>query len=156
MLLLELSAVSFELKFNITIIQKKNMFYILQTVCPEEMWSNVVTDSLNFVTCANNRWDKFFVEFVNAHCKCQPFTIPLVCPENDKPMKGLRQEDMVNQDLITELRKEFSMTHDDFYMVLTDTDMRVKVGSFALLSCSICFKIEFSNTSVTACLNQKV
>ncbi|XP_062287805.1 coiled-coil domain-containing protein 80 isoform X1 [Scomber scombrus] len=46
--------------------------------------------------------------------------------ENDKPMKGLRQEDLVNQDLITELRKEFSMTHDDFYMVLTDTDMRVK------------------------------
>lgn len=40
---------------------------------------------------------------------------------------------MVNQDLITELRKEFSMTHDDFYMVLTDTDMRVKVGSFPAL-----------------------
>ncbi|XP_041807257.1 coiled-coil domain-containing protein 80 isoform X2 [Chelmon rostratus] len=46
--------------------------------------------------------------------------------ENDKPMKGLRQEDLVNQELITELRKEFSMTHDDFYMVLTDTDIRVK------------------------------
>lgn len=46
--------------------------------------------------------------------------------ENDKPMKGLRQEDLVNQDLITELRKEFSMTYDEFYMVLTDTDMRVK------------------------------
>ncbi|XP_035460207.2 coiled-coil domain-containing protein 80 [Scophthalmus maximus] len=46
--------------------------------------------------------------------------------ENDKPMKGLRQEDLVNQDLITELRKEYSMTHDDFYMILTDTDMRVK------------------------------
>ncbi|XP_019732499.1 coiled-coil domain-containing protein 80 [Hippocampus comes] len=46
--------------------------------------------------------------------------------ENDKPMKGLRQEDLVNQDLITELRKEFSMIHDDFHMVLTDTDMRVK------------------------------
>ncbi|XP_057709354.1 coiled-coil domain-containing protein 80 [Corythoichthys intestinalis] len=46
--------------------------------------------------------------------------------ENDKPMKGLRQEDLVNQDLITELRKEFSMVHDDFHMVLTDTDMRVK------------------------------
>ena len=44
-------------------------------------------------------------------------------------MKGLRQEDMVNQELITELRKEFSMTHDDFYMVLTDTDKRVKVGA---------------------------
>lgn len=47
--------------------------------------------------------------------------------ENDKPMKGLRQEDLVNQDLITELRKEFGMTYDEFYMVLTDTDMRVKV-----------------------------
>ncbi|XP_070831988.1 coiled-coil domain-containing protein 80 isoform X2 [Chaetodon trifascialis] len=46
--------------------------------------------------------------------------------ENDKPMKGLRQEDLVNQDLITELRKEFSMMHDDFYMVLTDIDIRVK------------------------------
>lgn len=46
--------------------------------------------------------------------------------ENDKPMKGLRQEDLVNQDLITELRKEFSMTYEDFYMILTDTDMRVK------------------------------
>lgn len=54
-------------------------------------------------------------------------TVALVCAENDKPMKGLRQEDTVNQDLITELRKEFSMTHDDFYMVLTDADMRVKV-----------------------------
>ncbi|XP_041857435.1 coiled-coil domain-containing protein 80 [Melanotaenia boesemani] len=46
--------------------------------------------------------------------------------ENDKPMKGLRQEDLVNQDLITELRKEFGMMFDEFYMVLTDTDMRVK------------------------------
>ena len=48
-------------------------------------------------------------------------------PENDKPMNGLRQEDLVNQDLIIELRKEFGMIHNDFYMVLTDTDMRVKV-----------------------------
>ncbi|XP_026232161.1 coiled-coil domain-containing protein 80-like [Anabas testudineus] len=46
--------------------------------------------------------------------------------ENDKPMKGLRQEDLVNQDLITELRKEYGMVYDDFYMVLSDTDMRVK------------------------------
>ncbi|XP_056145426.1 LOW QUALITY PROTEIN: coiled-coil domain-containing protein 80 [Lampris incognitus] len=46
--------------------------------------------------------------------------------ENDKPMKGLRQEDLVNQELISELRREFSMTGEDFSMVLTDTDMRVK------------------------------
>lgn len=49
-------------------------------------------------------------------------------------MKGLRQEDLVNQDLITELRKEFSMIHDDFYMVLTDTDIRVKVSTCSLLT----------------------
>ncbi|XP_072301024.1 coiled-coil domain-containing protein 80 [Eucyclogobius newberryi] len=46
--------------------------------------------------------------------------------DNDKPMKGLRQEDLENHDLITELRKEFSMMYEDFYMILTDTDMRVK------------------------------
>ncbi|KAI1885086.1 hypothetical protein AGOR_G00216570 [Albula goreensis] len=46
--------------------------------------------------------------------------------ENDKPMKGLRQEDLVNQDLIIELRKEFGMTYDEFFMVLTDFDMKVK------------------------------
>ncbi|KAL0985596.1 hypothetical protein UPYG_G00159200 [Umbra pygmaea] len=46
--------------------------------------------------------------------------------EKDKPMKGLRQEDLENKELITELRKEFSMTSNDFYMVLTDTDMRAK------------------------------
>lgn len=46
--------------------------------------------------------------------------------EKDKPMKGLRQEDLVNQDLITELREAFGVTANDFYMILTDTDMRVK------------------------------
>ncbi|KAK9969461.1 hypothetical protein ABG768_027636 [Culter alburnus] len=46
--------------------------------------------------------------------------------ENDKPMKGLRQEDLENQDLITELRKEYGMTYSDFYMVLTDLDMKAK------------------------------
>ncbi|KAL6484965.1 hypothetical protein MHYP_G00070100 [Metynnis hypsauchen] len=46
--------------------------------------------------------------------------------ENDRPMKGLRQEDLVNQDLITDLRKEFGMVYNDFYMVLTDVDMKWK------------------------------
>lgn len=54
-------------------------------------------------------------------------------------MKGLRQEDLVNQDLITELRKEFSMTYEDFYMVLTDTDIRVKVRTCRLADKSFCF-----------------
>ncbi|XP_073701783.1 coiled-coil domain-containing protein 80 [Garra rufa] len=46
--------------------------------------------------------------------------------ENDKPMKGLKQEDLENQDLITELREEYGMTHSDFYVVLTDLDMKAK------------------------------
>ncbi|XP_028847816.1 coiled-coil domain-containing protein 80 [Denticeps clupeoides] len=46
--------------------------------------------------------------------------------ENDRPMKGLRQEDLVHQELITELRKEFGMTYNGFFMVLTDFDMKVK------------------------------
>ncbi|XP_061917645.1 coiled-coil domain-containing protein 80 [Entelurus aequoreus] len=62
-----------------------------------------------------------FGSLVNSTMKIDHYQL-----ENDKPMKGLRQEDLVNQDLITELRKEFSMIHDDFNMVLTDTDIRVK------------------------------
>nr|XP_057938879.1 coiled-coil domain-containing protein 80 [Doryrhamphus excisus] len=62
-----------------------------------------------------------FGSLVNSTMKIDHYQL-----ENDKPMKGLRQEDLVNQDLITELRKEFSMIHDDFHMVLTDTDMRIK------------------------------
>ncbi|XP_051567129.1 coiled-coil domain-containing protein 80-like [Myxocyprinus asiaticus] len=46
--------------------------------------------------------------------------------ENDKPMKGLKQEDLENQYLITELRKDFGMTYNDFFMVLTDLDMKRK------------------------------
>ncbi|XP_076119390.1 coiled-coil domain-containing protein 80 [Alosa pseudoharengus] len=46
--------------------------------------------------------------------------------ESDRAMKGLRQEDLVNQELIAELRTEFGMNYNDFHMVLTDFDMRVK------------------------------
>nr|XP_015218924.1 PREDICTED: coiled-coil domain-containing protein 80 [Lepisosteus oculatus] len=46
--------------------------------------------------------------------------------EHDKPMKGLKEDDLMNQDLIIELRKEYGMTYNDFFMVLTDFDMKVK------------------------------
>ncbi|KAG5833342.1 hypothetical protein ANANG_G00274930 [Anguilla anguilla] len=46
--------------------------------------------------------------------------------EHDKPMKGMRYEDLVNKDLIVQIRKEFGMMYNDFYMVLTDFDMKVK------------------------------
>lgn len=51
-------------------------------------------------------------------------------------MKGIHQEDTVIQDLITELRKEFGMVHDDFYMVLTDADMKIKVGKQSYCCCA--------------------
>uniref|UniRef100_A0A8C4S8V2 Coiled-coil domain-containing protein 80 n=1 Tax=Erpetoichthys calabaricus TaxID=27687 RepID=A0A8C4S8V2_ERPCA len=46
--------------------------------------------------------------------------------ENEKAMKGLKEEDLLDQDLITELRKEYGMTYNDFFMVTTDFDMKVK------------------------------
>ncbi|KAJ8350371.1 hypothetical protein SKAU_G00255010 [Synaphobranchus kaupii] len=46
--------------------------------------------------------------------------------EHDKPMKGMRYEDLVNTDLIVQIRKKFGMMYNDFYMVLTDFDIKVK------------------------------
>ncbi|KAI2660748.1 Coiled-coil domain-containing protein 80 [Labeo rohita] len=62
-----------------------------------------------------------FGTFTNSTMKIDHYQL-----ENDKPMKGLKQEDLENQDLITELRKEYGMTYSDFYMVLTDLDMKAK------------------------------
>ncbi|KAL2087468.1 hypothetical protein ACEWY4_016296 [Coilia grayii] len=44
----------------------------------------------------------------------------------DKPMRGLQDDDLVNHDLIMSFRNELGMTHDDFCMVLTDFDIKVK------------------------------
>ncbi|XP_028810550.1 coiled-coil domain-containing protein 80 [Denticeps clupeoides] len=46
--------------------------------------------------------------------------------EHDKPMRGLQDDDLVNHNLIMAFRKELGMTYDDFYMVLTDFDLKVK------------------------------
>lgn len=42
-------------------------------------------------------------------------------------MRVVDDADLVDQHLINELRKEYGMTYNDFFMVLTDLDMRVKV-----------------------------
>lgn len=42
-------------------------------------------------------------------------------------MRVVDDEDLVDQHLISELRKEYGMTYNDFFMVLTDVDLRVKV-----------------------------
>ncbi|XP_067229781.1 coiled-coil domain-containing protein 80 [Chanodichthys erythropterus] len=46
--------------------------------------------------------------------------------EQDKPLRGLPDTDLINQDLITAFRKHFGMIYNDFNMVLTDFDMKVK------------------------------
>ncbi|XP_054981165.1 coiled-coil domain-containing protein 80 [Sorex araneus] len=46
--------------------------------------------------------------------------------DNEKPMRVVDDEDLVDQHLISELRKEYGMTYNDFFMVLTDLDLRVK------------------------------
>nr|XP_003219242.1 PREDICTED: coiled-coil domain-containing protein 80 [Anolis carolinensis] len=46
--------------------------------------------------------------------------------DNEKPMKAIEDEDLTDQHLINELRREYGMTYNDFFMVLTDTDMRAK------------------------------
>ncbi|XP_036099386.1 coiled-coil domain-containing protein 80 [Molossus molossus] len=46
--------------------------------------------------------------------------------DNEKPMQVVDDEDLVDQHLISELRREYGMTYDDFFMVLTDVDLRVK------------------------------
>lgn len=47
--------------------------------------------------------------------------------DNEKPMRVVDDEDLVDQHLISDLRKEYGMTYNDFFMVLTDVDLRVKV-----------------------------
>lgn len=45
--------------------------------------------------------------------------------EQDKPLRGLPGNDLVNQELITAFRKQFGMINNDFNMLLTDFDMKV-------------------------------
>lgn len=53
-------------------------------------------------------------------------------------MRVVDDEDLVDQHLIGELRKEYGMTYNDFFMVLTDVDLRVKVWVSVLGDTVIC------------------
>ncbi|KAF4112043.1 coiled-coil domain-containing protein 80 [Onychostoma macrolepis] len=46
--------------------------------------------------------------------------------EQDNPLRGLPDSELINQDLITAFRKHFGMIYNDFNMMLTDFDMKVK------------------------------
>ena len=57
------------------------------------------------------------------------FALSFIVSEQDRPLKGLAKEDLTNQVLIKALRKELGMTFNDYYMVLTDIDMKAKVSA---------------------------
>uniref|UniRef100_A0A3B5MK20 Coiled-coil domain-containing protein 80 n=1 Tax=Xiphophorus couchianus TaxID=32473 RepID=A0A3B5MK20_9TELE len=111
-LLMEINT-AFNQKILITSPSEENRMYVQQR---DEYLESVCEMAIRKVSIIT-----IFGSLTNSTMKIDHYQI-----ENDKPMKGLRQEDLVNQELITELRKEFGMTYDEFYMVLTDTDMRVK------------------------------
>ncbi|MCI4375702.1 hypothetical protein PGIGA_G00112430 [Pangasianodon gigas] len=46
--------------------------------------------------------------------------------EQDRPVRSLPVSELINQELITAFRKELGMVYNDFFMVLTDFDMKVK------------------------------
>ncbi|KAL1022289.1 hypothetical protein UPYG_G00024670 [Umbra pygmaea] len=46
--------------------------------------------------------------------------------DNDQPLRSMKEEDLTNQSLIIALRKELGLIFDDYYMVLTDFDIKVK------------------------------
>lgn len=67
-------------------------------------------------------------------------------------MRVVDDEDLVDQHLISELRKEYGMTYNDFFMVLTDVDLRVKVQLLILNNVVLFFRIANLNCFVNESL----
>lgn len=65
--------------------------------------------------------------FICKISKCLQSGLFYIYTEQDKPLRGLPDTDLINQDLIAAFRKHFGMIYNDFNMVLTDFDMKVKV-----------------------------
>lgn len=56
-------------------------------------------------------------------------------------MRVVDDEDLVDQYFISELRKEYGMIYNDFFMVFIDVDLRVKVQGFVLDDVVLFFRI---------------
>ncbi|XP_062982985.1 coiled-coil domain-containing protein 80 [Elgaria multicarinata webbii] len=90
-----------------------NTMYVQQRDEYLESFCKMATRKISVIT--------IFGTMNNSHMKIDHFQL-----DNEKPMKVIEDEDLVDQHLINELRKEYGMTYDDFFMVLTDSDMRAK------------------------------
>ncbi|KFO09623.1 Coiled-coil domain-containing protein 80, partial [Balearica regulorum gibbericeps] len=97
----------------ITTPKADNTMYVQQRDEYLESFCKMATRKISVIT--------IFGTMNNSSMKIDHFQL-----DNEKPMKVIEDEDLVDQQLINELRKEYGMTYNDFFMVLTDTDMKVK------------------------------
>uniref|UniRef100_A0A8C6R9R4 Coiled-coil domain-containing protein 80 n=2 Tax=Nannospalax galili TaxID=1026970 RepID=A0A8C6R9R4_NANGA len=107
---------SFEGKRRLLLItapKAENNMYVQQRDEYLESFCKMATRKLSVIT--------IFGPASNSTMKIDHFQL-----DNEKPMRVVDDEDLVDQHLISELRKEYGMTYNDFFMVLTDVDLRVK------------------------------
>nr|XP_056714255.1 coiled-coil domain-containing protein 80 [Euleptes europaea] len=97
----------------ITTPKVDNNMYVQQRDEYLESFCKMATRKISVIT--------IFGTMNNSRMKIDHFQL-----DNEKPMKVIEDEDLVDQHLINELRREYGMTYNDFFMVLTDTDMRAK------------------------------
>ncbi|NWR74023.1 CCD80 protein, partial [Centropus unirufus] len=97
----------------ITTPKADNTMYVQQRDEYLESFCKMATRKISVIT--------IFGTMNNSSMKIDHFQL-----DNEKPMKVIEDEDLVDQQLISELRKEYGMTYNDFFMVLTDIDMKVK------------------------------
>ncbi|PNI53881.1 CCDC80 isoform 4, partial [Pan troglodytes] len=107
---------SFEGKRRLLLIttpKAENNMYVQQRDEYLESFCKMATRKISVIT--------IFGPVNNSTMKIDHFQL-----DNEKPMRVVDDEDLVDQRLISELRKEYGMTYNDFFMVLTDVDLRVK------------------------------
>ncbi|XP_042532695.1 coiled-coil domain-containing protein 80 [Dipodomys spectabilis] len=107
---------SFEGKRRLLLItapKSENNMYVQQRDEYLESFCKMATRKISVIT--------IFGPANNSTMKIDHFQL-----DNEKPMHVVDDEDLVDQHLISELRKEYGMTYNDFFMVLTDVDLRVK------------------------------
>ncbi|XP_006895409.1 PREDICTED: coiled-coil domain-containing protein 80 [Elephantulus edwardii] len=107
---------SFEGKRRLLLItapKSENNMYVQQRDEYLESFCKMATRKISVIT--------IFGPVSNSSMKIDHFQL-----DNEKPMRVVDDEDLVDQHLISELRKEYGMTYNDFFMVLTDVDLRVK------------------------------
>ncbi|XP_007516387.1 coiled-coil domain-containing protein 80 [Erinaceus europaeus] len=97
----------------ITAPKAENNMYVQQRDEYLESFCKMATRKLSVIT--------IFGPVNNSTMKIDHFQL-----DNEKPMRVVDDEDLVDQHLISELRREYGMTYNDFFMVLTDVDLRVK------------------------------